>query len=170
MQAIAERGTSCAFLQLHDVLQSSLEFCAHRRLLVPALLALALLSGLSVAGFAALKALIASAVLLFCLRIVAAGLTGLWRLAPYAAFVLIVANPWFLSQMVALEVEEAYAIPLFVIVTALLVRPVLLASHRFLAATAPALFAIAMLKSSYVVVPWFSRAPGRAPRRSRDAR
>ena len=157
VQALVERGTSCALLQLHnfqlhDVQQSSLEFCAHRRLLVPALLALASIAGLSVAVFAAMKAVVASAALVCSLRIVAAGLTGRWRLAPYAAFVLIVANPWFLSQMVALEVEEAYAIPLFAIVTALLVRPVFLGSHRVLAATALALFAIVMLKSSYVAV------------------
>ena len=157
VQALVERGTSCAVLQLHnfqlhDVRQTSLEFCAQRRLLVPALLALASLSGLSVAIFAAVKALAASAVLVWSLRIVAAGLAGRWRLAPYAAFVVIVANPWFLSQMAALEVEEAYAIPLFAMVTAMLVRPRLLTSHRVLAATALALFAMVMLKSSYLAV------------------
>lgn len=157
VQALVERGTSCALLQLHnfqlhDVAQTSLEFCAHRRLLVPALLALAWMSGLSVAMFAGLKALAASALLVYAVRMVAAGLTGGWRLALYATFVLIVANPWCLSQMVALEVEEAYAIPLFAFVTALLVRPGLLARRRFLATAAVALFAIVMLKSSYFAV------------------
>ena len=157
VQALVERGTSCTLLQLHNfqlhnVQQTSLEFCAHRRPLVPALLALAWMSGLSLAIFAALKALVASTLLVYSMRIVAAGLSGGWRLALYAAFVLIVANPWFLSQMVALEVEEAYAIPLFAFVTALLVRPRLLARRRFLLTAALALFAIVMLKSSYVAV------------------
>lgn len=157
VQALVERGTSCALLQLHnfqlhDVQQTTLQFCAHRRLLVPALLALAWMSGLSVAMFAALKALAASSVLVYSVRIVATGLSGRWRLGLYIAFLLIAANPWFLSQMVALEVEEAYAIPLFAFVTALLVRPELLARRRFVMAAAFALFAIVMLKSSYVAV------------------
>ena len=157
VQALVERGTSCALLQLHnfqlhDVQQTTLQFCAHRRLLVPALLALAWMSGLSVAMFAALKALAASSVLVCSVRIVAAGLSGRWRLGLYIAFVLIAANPWFLSQLVALEVEEAYAIPLFAFVTALLVRSELLARRRFVMAAAFALFAIVMLKSSYVAV------------------
>lgn len=157
VHSLVERGTSCALLhlhnfQLHDLQQTSLEFCAHRRLLVPALIALASLSGLSIGMFAALKALVASAALIGSLRIVTGGLSGRWRLASYAAFVLIAANPWFLSQMVALEVEEAYAIPLFAFITALLVRPELLARRRFLATAALALFAIVMLKSSYVAV------------------
>jgi hypothetical protein len=154
VQALVERGTSCAILQLHnfqlhDVPQTSLEFCAHRRLLVPALLALASLSGLSIAIFAALKALAASALLAYSVKIVAGVLPNRGRLGLYAAFLLIAANPWFLSQMVALEVEEAYAIPLFAFVTALLIRSELLERRRFLATAAFALFAIVMLKSSY---------------------
>ena len=156
-RSLFERGTSCTLLQLHnfqlhDIGQTALEFCAHRRVFVPGLLALAALAGVSVTTYALLKALAVCALLVFSLRIVAAGLTGRWRLALCAAFALILVNPWFLSQVAGLEVEEAYAIPLFALVTALLVRPALLASRKFLLAAALALFSIVMLKSSYLFV------------------
>ena len=49
-RSLVERGTSCTLLQLHnfqlhDIGQTALEFCAHRRVFVPGLLALAALSG-----------------------------------------------------------------------------------------------------------------------------